>query len=122
MSTFKTKLGRGVVVTHRAIRDVFMYSEYCPTLLLYRGRLNDKWECQPVPAQKGKYLRCQHGYFHDIVWEYHNGPKPTGLWIDHINGNKWDNRISNLRLVTPEGNRANYDGSRHSFIPPCKEA
>lgn len=41
---------------------------------------------------------------HRIIWEYVNGPIPHGMEINHINGVKTDNRITNLELVTPSEN------------------
>lgn len=45
--------------------------------------------------------------YHRAVWELHNGPIPEGMVIDHINGNKQDNCIENLRLVSHTGNAQN---------------
>lgn len=43
---------------------------------------------------------------HRIVWLYFNGSMPKEL--DHINGNRQDNRIENLREVTRSGNSKNH--------------
>ena len=51
---------------------------------------------------------------HKIIWISINGTYDENLlMIDHINRNRKDNRIGNLRLVTAKGNRANstpYEG------------
>ena len=44
---------------------------------------------------------------HRFVYEYFNGPIPDGLQIDHINRDKADNRINNLRAVTQHENMQN---------------
>lgn len=61
----------------------------------------------------GEYLAFklfgQRYLIHQYVWELHNGAIPDGMLVDHINRNKHDNRIENLRLVTPSQNNANTD-------------
>lgn len=49
-----------------------------------------------------KYLRK-----HQRVWIAAHGPVPDGFQIDHINGNKRDNRLENLRLATRAQNTWN---------------
>ena len=52
-----------------------------------------------VTWQSGKRWKM-----HRLVWEWHNGPIPEGLEIDHINNNREDNRIENLQLLTKAEN------------------
>jgi hypothetical protein len=44
---------------------------------------------------------------HRVVWEVVHGDISEGMQIDHRNGDRSDNSIENLRLVTPEGNVQN---------------
>ena len=44
---------------------------------------------------------------HRVIWYYFNGEIPEGMQIDHINGNKTDNRLENLRAVNPYNNTHN---------------
>jgi hypothetical protein len=39
-------------------------------------------------------------YLHDLVAETYIGPKPKGLIIDHVDGNRLNNAPKNLEYVT----------------------
>ncbi|MDU7405660.1 MAG: HNH endonuclease signature motif containing protein [Citrobacter portucalensis] len=44
---------------------------------------------------------------HTIIWEMFNGTIPDRMEIDHINHDRLDNRIENLRLVSHQDNAKN---------------
>jgi len=43
---------------------------------------------------------------HHVAWAFHHGRWPAGI-LDHINGERDDNRVSNLREVTASENAQN---------------
>ena len=43
-------------------------------------------------------------YVHTLIAFAFLGPRPKGLHIDHVNGDKADNRACNLEYVTPQEN------------------
>jgi len=55
--------------------------------------------------------RCYRA--HRLVWFWVKGTWPT-LWLDHINGNKTDNRIENLREATIKQNGWNRTKSKQN--------
>jgi len=76
----------------------------------------DKWNKRYAGKQAFKTL-SDKGYYrgllfskqmftHRVVWAVHYGKHPVG-WLDHINGDTTDNRITNLREVTPRQNAQN---------------
>lgn len=51
--------------------------------------------------------KVHYFFIHRLIWEYANGKIPEGYEIDHINTIRDDNRIENLRCVTPKENQNN---------------
>ena len=61
-----------------------------PTGVVSRGSLKDD----------GYMYRAQYSA-HRLIWEAFNGLIPAGMQIDHINGDKRDDSLANLQLVSP---------------------
>ena len=51
---------------------------------------------------------------HRIVWEIVNGPIPSGMQIDHIDGVRSNNNILNLRIASNSQNNMNKRAFRNS--------
>lgn len=83
---------------------------------------------RPGPRSPGNEAgHLSHGYkrvsvrgrgyaVHRIAWELVNGPIPDGHEIDHIDGNRANNAIENLRLVTATENARNKALHRNSNV------
>ena len=52
-----------------------------------------------IEIERGKKHRA-----HRLVYEAFKGPIPDGLFVDHVNGVKTDNRLANLEVVTHQEN------------------
>jgi hypothetical protein len=87
------------------------------------GTLTRKSNNQPAGylTERG-WLRVKvdntHYRVHRIAWKmFYGEDPPTGLDIDHINRNKTDNRITNLRVVTRSENVQNTERVQNKKPP-----
>lgn len=95
------------------LEDLYYYAEDSPSGLRWKvDRYTGKdYQVKLVTQHSiAGYKNPSHGYWvvhykdrqlkaHRVIWEIHNGDIPTQLVIDHADGNKNNNLISNLRCV-----------------------
>jgi HNH endonuclease/AP2 domain len=83
------------------------------SILIYKGGLlfwkDTGFFCEPKLSNGYLSLIYKRRYysFHRVIWTMHNGVIPDGMVVDHINNNRSDNRIENLRLATRTQNSQN---------------
>lgn len=98
-------------ITAEILRE---YLSYDPTTGQF-SRIKKTWRSVQLGDASGHI--CPRGYLyitvlghkhraHRLAWLWYYGRWPV-LSIDHINGDKMDNRIQNLREVTHSQNKAN---------------
>ncbi len=102
-------------------KDFVVYDETSKTFLrwivnVYSGRYYKKLSAREgdvagslVSSSGYSQVKIKHKLHlcHRVVWELHNGKIPKGLFIDHLDGDKYNNAISNLRVTTRQGNARN---------------
>lgn len=75
-----------------------------------RTKAGDKVYYQPSAYPR---IRLQNNYkehsflVHRVIWKMYYGKDLGQQELDHIDGNKWNNAISNLRIATPSQNSHN---------------
>ena len=61
---------------------------------------------------------------HVVIWERYNGPVPDGYHIHHRDGDKLNNDIGNLEMVTPLSHKRHHSGCEwrgDEWWKPCRK-
>ena len=88
-----------------------------------RGRYRDRKLVENRKNCSRGYCRVDYKetmyFYHVIMWILHNGNIPKGCIIDHVDGNKLNNHISNLRAITQRQNSQNKEVHRNGKLYGC---
>lgn len=98
--------------------EIVTYDESCPSKLKWIvDRANQIKKGQPTGTfnknlgywmfSSNIFGKSRMYYCHRIIWELFNGPIPDGMQIDHIDMDRSNNTLSNLRLVSRKKNLRN---------------
>ena len=104
-------------ITKSFIENIFKYED--GNLLRINGhRKRSNWS-RSVNSRGYMHVSINRKTYlvHRLIWILCNGDIPDGLMIDHINRNKLDNRIENLRPVSRRLNSSNHGIKTRSGYP-----
>lgn len=110
--SYRLPLTKGAsMITQERLKELFDYDPETGNLIWNIDRGSNKMRGKIagyIHSSGYQHVRTGEGQFraHRLIWIYHYGKEPKEH-IDHINGNRSDNRIENLREATRSENMQN---------------
>jgi hypothetical protein len=109
-------------MNQQQLREIFDYRAETGELV-WKSRTSNRIRIGDVAGSKSKLngyieVRIKGKLYqgHRLVWVYVNGDIPDGLLIDHVDENRSNNRIENLRLATKAQNMMNRGAQKNNSL------
>lgn len=105
-------------ISQNELKDLFSYDPLSGFLCWKNGRSNMVKGSRAGCVNKSGYMiitiNSKSYRLSRVIWIFMFGSIPDGFYIDHINGNKTDNRLCNLRVVSNKQNQENRPAPRNT--------
>lgn len=92
------------------LKELFEYRDGCLYWKIQpanRVQIGDRFGAYEPNGYRRGSINSKSYREHMLIWLWHGLELPDGMQIDHINHNRSDNNIDNLRMVTNEENARN---------------
>ena len=100
----------GIILTQERLKELYSYDPDSGDFMHTKKRRGVSNITKPIGTMDKGYIRIRADNnlyrAHRLAWLYENGEIPNGI-IDHIDHNKINNAINNLRLVNSSTNSKN---------------
>ena len=108
-----------MLITQEYLQERFEYDSETGQLIWKTHLRKARYVGKPAGTKRKGYIYIyldkKQQSAHRLVWMYHHGVIPDGKEIDHIDGNKTNNRIENLRLADRCENMWNREAKGYRF-------
>ncbi len=97
------------MITQEYLRSVFDYDGNNLIWRETRGMARKGSVAGTINSRGYRHIRIDNKFYqsHRLIWIYFNKEIPERLVVDHINRDRLDNRIENLRLLSSSENNRN---------------
>lgn len=104
---------------YNEVRDLVRLGENGEILTLVRGEFVKAKQRKTANGYMTVYVNMSSYYVHRLIYMLNNNGIPKDLYIDHIDGNRGNNHVSNLRAVTHRENCGNKPRHRAGALCGC---
>lgn len=106
------------MITQEYLKSIFEYDGHDLRWSVTRGLARAGSIAGTINSRGYRHIRIDNKFYqsHRLIWIFIYGKLPDGMVVDHINRDRTDNRVDNLRLLSNSANNRNSIRSDHEDV------